>query len=304
MGQRGKKTSELWKYFEPVDKLNAECKLCSKMIKTAGNTTNLKVHLKHQHKAYYSKISGTKLVPQTSQQLEEFLLDEECPQDNVNINTRDKTQEEDGLCKKGKKSKAWNYFEPKDKYSAECKLCNKIIKTAGNTTNIKAHLKHQHNEEYSKIIVTEPLQCKVEQCGEFISDEETSFNTTQEIDVQDKNEIYKIKVSYDAREALITSTAESPSVKRKRIKTNNEDSGSTSSRVNYDRFNFIAKTWAETLRTLPNQQRIIAEKIINDVFYEAQFNSLTRQSHLVLQDNSNMHSVYIPEPSETFENTS
>lgn len=50
--------------------------------------------------------------------------------------------------------------------------------------------------------------------------------------------------------------------------------------LQFDRFDHIAKIWAETLRTVPNEQRIIAEKVINDVLYEAQLNTLTRESHL------------------------
>lgn len=36
--------SELWKYFLKVSKTEAKCKVCAKIIKTSGNTTNLKSH--------------------------------------------------------------------------------------------------------------------------------------------------------------------------------------------------------------------------------------------------------------------
>ncbi|XP_063623117.1 uncharacterized protein LOC134795217 [Cydia splendana] len=51
-----------------------------------------------------------------------------------------------------------------------------------------------------------------------------------------------------------------------------------------DRFDYMAKSWSETLRILPNQQRIIAEKIINGVFFEAQLNTLTREGHLQVEN--------------------
>lgn len=55
-----------------------------------------------------------------------------------------------------------------------------------------------------------------------------------------------------------------------------------------NRFDYMAKSWSETLRILPNQQRIIVEKIINDVFFEAQLNTLTRESRLQVENRSDL----------------
>lgn len=40
-------------------------------------------------------------------------------------------------------STMWNYFNKVDKGGA-CKLCNVVVKTYGNTTNLKHHLKRIH----------------------------------------------------------------------------------------------------------------------------------------------------------------
>jgi len=38
----------MWNYFKKVEN-GATCKLCSLFVKTCGNTTNLKQHLKRKH---------------------------------------------------------------------------------------------------------------------------------------------------------------------------------------------------------------------------------------------------------------
>lgn len=43
-----------------------------------------------------------------------------------------------------KKSKVWNYFEKLDDKTAKCKLCQKTIRSAGNTTNLMGHIKNMH----------------------------------------------------------------------------------------------------------------------------------------------------------------
>lgn len=46
------------------------------------------------------------------------------------------------------KSNAWKFFEKRDQSFAKCKLCPKIIKTSGNTTNLKCHLKSFHRRVF------------------------------------------------------------------------------------------------------------------------------------------------------------
>lgn len=38
--------SDVWKYFTKINKNEAKCNVCAKTLKTCGNTSNLKCHLK------------------------------------------------------------------------------------------------------------------------------------------------------------------------------------------------------------------------------------------------------------------
>jgi hypothetical protein len=49
-----------------------------------------------------------------------------------------------------------------------------------------------------------------------------------------------------------------------------------------DRFQITGNNVASKLRILNNEQRIIAEKLINVVLYEAELGSLTRNSRLIV----------------------
>ena len=41
--------SKLWLYFSKVNKDTVKCKSCSKILKSSGNTTNMKKHLIVKH---------------------------------------------------------------------------------------------------------------------------------------------------------------------------------------------------------------------------------------------------------------
>lgn len=50
--------SVLWNYFNKLEN-GGKCKLCNAEVKTCGNTTNLKQHLKRKHPYFnLSSISG------------------------------------------------------------------------------------------------------------------------------------------------------------------------------------------------------------------------------------------------------
>lgn len=52
-----------------------------------------------------------------------------------------------------------------------------------------------------------------------------------------------------------------------------------------DQFDSFGKTIAHKLRSLPREQRIIAEKLFSEVLYEAELGNLTRQAGLSLSPN-------------------
>ena len=56
----------------------------------------------------------------------------------------------------GSRSGVWNYFtkisDDVNNKSANCKLCNSNVKTAGNTTNLRCHLqKHHPNVDWNDL---------------------------------------------------------------------------------------------------------------------------------------------------------
>ncbi|XP_026328606.1 zinc finger BED domain-containing protein 6-like [Hyposmocoma kahamanoa] len=51
-----KKTSSVWKFFNKIDDKSSKCKLCLKIIRSAGNTTNLMGHIRNIHKSSYLEI--------------------------------------------------------------------------------------------------------------------------------------------------------------------------------------------------------------------------------------------------------
>jgi hypothetical protein len=51
---------EIWKHFQKVTPNTAKCNMCSKILKTSGNTTNLKTHLKQKHYSILQHLSDEK----------------------------------------------------------------------------------------------------------------------------------------------------------------------------------------------------------------------------------------------------
>lgn len=45
-------SSKVWQFYRKIPPYQAECVLCSKIIKTGGGTTNVRNHLKSKHKEY------------------------------------------------------------------------------------------------------------------------------------------------------------------------------------------------------------------------------------------------------------
>lgn len=56
-----------------------------------------------------------------------------------------------------KKSTIWNYFKKVDNDKvATCKICNKSLKTSGNTTNLRGHIEKIHSDVIQELITEEP----------------------------------------------------------------------------------------------------------------------------------------------------
>ncbi|KAF2896756.1 hypothetical protein ILUMI_09416, partial [Ignelater luminosus] len=72
---------------------------------------------------------------------------------------------------------------------------------------------------------------------------------------------------------------------KKKPKTDTTASARTST-IPEDVFDAIGKNVAHKLRGMSQQQRIIAEKIISDVMYHGQMETLTIDAHLSLNKNS------------------
>lgn len=69
-----------------------------------------------------------------------------------------------------------------------------------------------------------------------------------------------------------------------------------------DKFDIIGKIWAYKLREVNNEQRIHAEKIINDVIYEAELGNLNRYCTLSVHTNESYFHTSTPiQPSARYQ---
>lgn len=50
--------SRFWEFFEKLENNEAKCRSCHKIIKTCGNTTNLKLHIEKMHSSLLGKHSN------------------------------------------------------------------------------------------------------------------------------------------------------------------------------------------------------------------------------------------------------
>ncbi|KAL7632341.1 UNVERIFIED_CONTAM: hypothetical protein RMT77_017344 [Armadillidium vulgare] len=91
------------------------------------------------------------------------------------------------------------------------------------------------------------------------------------------------------KEQLTTETDFDDLVKTIMSKIENSD--------NLDRFDYLAKNWGEKLRNIDPTQRIYVEKLVTDVFYEAELRSLSRNSRVIVGGGSQLP---YPEPQNIF----
>ncbi|CAH2097478.1 unnamed protein product [Euphydryas editha] len=57
--------NRFWEFFEKLENNEARCRTCSKIIKTCGNTTNLKLHIAKMHNTLLEKRSSENTVHKT-----------------------------------------------------------------------------------------------------------------------------------------------------------------------------------------------------------------------------------------------
>lgn len=57
-----KKTSEIWKFFDPIDDFYAKCNICKTKISYKTSTSNLKKHMNNKHPTVALPESRRKIV--------------------------------------------------------------------------------------------------------------------------------------------------------------------------------------------------------------------------------------------------
>lgn len=65
--------SELWRMFTKVDQFSASCNECKKVIKTSGNTSNLKSHMDKHLKKTEDWLNAPKTSKLEQQKMSEFV---------------------------------------------------------------------------------------------------------------------------------------------------------------------------------------------------------------------------------------
>uniref|UniRef100_A0A1B0CS90 BED-type domain-containing protein n=2 Tax=Lutzomyia longipalpis TaxID=7200 RepID=A0A1B0CS90_LUTLO len=249
MKKGSKKISSTWSYFNRLGDKSALCKLCGKFVKTSGNTTNARYHLKIKHKLIVQEQKDDQseasdvivLCPETTKE-QDGIKEQQSQENDLKVPKNDEDFEEkpskkrrklkqNELKNKGdplqigspkgqedavteflvfqkpkqrqhkknakvsadapkrpKRSIVWKFFEkkPNSKY-AQCRIkgCQMEIACSTNTTNCLDHLKRHHKRAldfdavvsstwaYYDKIDDKTASCQL--CGKIVK---TSGNTT------------------------------------------------------------------------------------------------------------------------------
>ncbi|VEN52293.1 unnamed protein product [Callosobruchus maculatus] len=121
--------SEVWKYFikDKISKNSSKCRLCLGIVKTSGNTTNLKNHLKRKHTKVYQSLSLEKSVSAISSsdsEIPEVSSGSECLDDPMkdeashNTEIHERGNEENSTSVNGKRFNNKMSAEPKENYNS------------------------------------------------------------------------------------------------------------------------------------------------------------------------------------------
>ncbi|CAK1590956.1 unnamed protein product [Parnassius mnemosyne] len=117
-------------------------------------------------------------------------------------------------------------------------------------------------------------------------DEELGINRNEDVD----SDTFSESTQSPAPSTVSTTASRDSNKKKKRPREDilSKINAHLSEPIPTDRWEHTAKSWAGILKSLPNDQQIFAEKLINNVLFEARMNSLSRQSRIDVNHNVNI----------------
>lgn len=121
-----------------------------------------------------------------------------------------------------KKSIVWRYYEKNDDKTARCKLCQKNVKTAGNTSNAMAHIKNIHKAVYLEVFKS----------NNSAVTKDLNSDLSNPIPSTSKQDSITISESTVNEHQLLPSTSTSSPMDSSEISTNNSQ---TDQKMDYDR---------------------------------------------------------------------
>jgi len=160
-------------------------------------------------------------------------------------------------------SPIWKYFVKLNALEAKCNFCGALLKTGGGTTNVRVHLKNKHKEQFLA------LQTKSEDSEMETSAIASSFVTDS------SGTIITDVVVLDDKSEVDASAKKKPKAKRKKVTPTYPSAGAKDVYAHTDRYEAFANTVALRLRDISDKnQRLIAEKVINDILFSAEMGQL------------------------------
>ncbi|XP_067008469.2 uncharacterized protein [Anabrus simplex] len=215
-----------------------------------------------------------------------------------------------------KTSILWSYFTYINDNVAKCDLCDRKLSYKSTTTNLRKHIERKHNVNSYKpregvtYILSHPDMKNGELCGELVEADENNYVERGDSDAEtgvadtgvthDSNYDHKYaseggltivmpeqsmqpgsscnfeeSVKYHRDRAVKVSKREGDSEKITQ-KVNCSSAGVKSE----DEFDIAGKKLSYDLRTMNQQQHVIAEKLVSDVVYYAKLGKLNENSSI------------------------
>ncbi|XP_071447077.1 uncharacterized protein [Hetaerina americana] len=173
------------------------------------------------------------------------------------------------------------YFIKLNSEVSVCEFCQKEIKTCGNTTNLRLHLirKHRDNPDLAEFVAQFPIppskraQTAIAKCDGTIDQSRVSIDQTASGPHQASMQTPQSMTPAGLKKFFMRKSQEqniSP-MYGDRIQTIKEE----------DEFDYVGKNVSAKLRSLPRDQRIFAEKLVNDILFEAELGNLNRGCALI-----------------------